>query len=651
MTKTQTSWAFRLSTLPIRTKLTLVSALVMLALIALPSLSLYRDTTIRNINQTRLAIVSLDSMLLELQRDQNDFVNVFELKYLDKFSLTFEKFVESTENLKQQFWDLNLPIDTLEQLVMLTSDYQYLFEVMAEQKILIGQDYTKGIRKEINLGLKTIDEALRAVPNDDNLRQSLQNELVLLRLPVQELQVRHQGTQIDIFETQFTKIEKTAHFRITDLAIRSTFMSALIKFRKDVRALNTATQTVGLTYDDGLNGEISLIVNAAHQILNRLNTEVNAAIDVRENNLNTLLSAMAGFFLIAFVLTISMLYRSISVPIRNVTSIMTRLADGDLAFNIPDHPRRDEIGDMFRALRVFKMGAIIRQRTQIALRTAHDELENRVEERTRELSEEVEEHRLTEKMLMHAREDAESANQAKSQFLANMSHELRTPLNAIIGYAEMLQEDAEDAGNDVLSDDLGKIRSAGRHLLGIISEILDLSKIEAGHVDIYVEHFVIQDVIDTVADTVRPLIATNDNTFVIDIHDNAGDMDSDITRLRQILLNFLSNAAKFTDHGTITLSVWREPKAEGDTIVFSVADDGIGMNEEQQSHVFDPFIQADVSTTRKYGGTGLGLTINREFARHLGGEVRVESSTNKGTTFFVHLPAKAPLEPHMGEGI
>jgi len=651
MTKTQTSWAFRLSTLPIRTKLTLVSVLVMLALIALPSLSLYRDATIRNINQTRLAIVSLDSMLLELQRDQNDFVNVFELKYLDKFSLTFEKFVLSTENLKQQFWDLNLPIDTLEQLVMLTSDYQYLFEVMAEQKLLIGQDYTKGIRKEINLGLKTIDKALSAVPNDGNLRQSLQNELVLLRLPVQELQVRHQGTQIDVFEKQFSKIEKTANLSITDLAIRSTFMSALTKFRKNVRALNTATQAVGLTYDDGLNGEISLIVNAAHQILNRLNTEVNAAIDIRESNLNTLLSAMAGFFVIAFVLTIAMLYRSISVPIRNVTSIMTRLADGDLAFNIPDHPRRDEIGDMFKALRVFKMGAIIRQRTQIALRTAHDELENRVEERTRELSEEVEEHRLTEKMLMHAREDAESANHAKSQFLANMSHELRTPLNAIIGYAEMLQEDAEDANNDVLSDDLGKIRSAGRHLLGIISEILDLSKIEAGHVEIYVEHFVIQDVIDTVADTVRPLIATNNNTFVIDINDNAGVMDSDITRLRQILLNFLSNAAKFTDHGTITLSVSRELKDEGDIIVFSVADDGIGMNEEQLSHVFDPFTQADVSTTRKYGGTGLGLTINREFARHLGGEVKVESTINKGTTFFVHLPAQAPLGPHMEEGI
>ncbi|MBL4691999.1 MAG: HAMP domain-containing protein, partial [Magnetovibrio sp.] len=143
---------------------------------------------------------------------------------------------------------------------------------------------------------------------------------------------------------------------------------------------------------------------------------------------------------------------------------MTRLADGDLDFDIPDEPRKDEIGDMFKALRVFKMGAIIRQRTQLALRTAHDELESRVEERTKELSDEVYERRITEVKLLHAREDAESANRAKSQFLASMSRELRTPLNAIIGYAEMLQEDAEDAGNVILVEDLSKIHSSGKHL-------------------------------------------------------------------------------------------------------------------------------------------------------------------------------------------
>jgi len=640
MNTTKTGLAFRLSTLPIRTKLALVTVLVMMALIALPSLSLYRDASIRDMNQTRIATLSLDRMLLELQRNQNDFVNLFELKFLDEFSTTFETFVESTENLKEQFWSLDLPTDTLEQLVMLTSDYQYLFEVMAEQKILIGQNDSEGIRKQISLGLKEIQKALLLVPNSGNLRQDLQSDLVFLQLPVQELQISQRIPQLDVFEKRFEKMAQATNDRIVNPNIRDGVMATLVKYRQNVRDLNTAIHTVGITYDDGIKGKISVIVNAAHLILNRLNTQVNAAIDRRESHLNTLLSMMAGFFLIALIITVIMLSRSISTPIRDVTSIMTRLADGDLAFSIPDHPRTDEIGDMFRALRVFKMGEIIRQRTQVALRTAHDELENRVEERTRELSDEVNERRRTEKKLLLAREDAENANHAKSQFLANMSHELRTPLNAIIGYAEMLQE---EASNEMLGDDLGKIHSAGKHLLGIISEILDLSKIEAGHVDIYVETFKVQDVINTVTDTVSPLVVQNNNTLVIDVSENAGDMDSDITRLRQILLNFLSNATKFTDHGIITLAVWREEKRDGDILVFSVADEGIGMSEDQLKSVFNPFTQADVSTTRKYGGTGLGLTINREFARHLGGEVKVTSIVDQGTTFTVHLPAKAPL--------
>jgi len=649
MSDLPTGLTFRLRTLPIRSKLALVTLLVMLALIALPSLSLYRDASIRDMNQTRFAILSLDRMLLDLQKNQNDFINLFETKYLDEFSSTFETFVESTENLKEQFWDLELPINTLEQLVVLTSDYQYLFEVIAEQKILIGQNSSNGIRHKINLDLQDIEKILSQMPKAGLMRQSLQTELINLQLPVQRIKARQQGPQMETFDQHFATLAQLAKDRIADTTLREAFLSAISRYRQNVRDLNTATKKVGLTYDDGINGEISVIVNAAHLILDRLNTEVNAAIDRREGRMNTLLSVMAAFFLFAFVLAVIMLSRSISNPIRDVTSIMTRLADGDLTFDIPDQPRRDEIGDMFRALRVFKMGAIIRQRTQIALRTAHDELENRVDERTRELSEEVHERRLTEKQLLHAREDAESANHAKSQFLANMSHELRTPLNAIIGYAEMLQEDAQDLGNEVFVDDLEKIHTAGRHLLGIISGILDLSKIEAGHIDIYVEKFAVQDVIDTVADTAQPLITKNNNTLIIDIHDNIGSMDSDITRLRQILLNFISNAAKFTENGSITLAAWREEKDTGDTVVFSVADEGIGMNEEQLQSVFNPFTQADVSTTRKYGGTGLGLTINREFARHLGGEIKVESIVDQGTTFTVFLPAKAPLQSYTGE--
>jgi len=640
---------YRLRTLPIRAKLAIVSVLVLIALITLPSLSLFHDASLQKINQTRIEISALKSKLLKLQRSQNDFVNLFELKYLDEFSSTFETFVESTENLKEQFWNLDLPITTLEELVRLTSKYQYLFEVMAEQKIIVGQDDSKGIRKDIHENIQSLEVGLDQLRGDLRLFEILQNSVNLMKLSVKELQIHHRKDQINIFENHFQDMLDQINRLVEDKAKRKLLLVALNDYHKNVGKLVAATQKIGMTYGEGINGEIGTIVHTTHQILNRLSTEVDSAILRKEKNINTLLGFMAPFFFVVFILTIILLARSISGPIRGVTSIMTRLADGDLDVHIPSESRRDEVGDMYKALRIFKMGAIIRQRTQHALRTAHDDLEMRVDERTRELQEEIQERLKTEQELLLAREEAESANKAKSMFLANMSHELRTPLNAIIGYAEMLQEDAQDVGNAVMSDDLNKIHSAGRHLLKIISEILDLSKIEAGHIEIYSEKFCVQDALDTVINTVQPLMKTNQNDLRVDIKNDLGFMNSDVTKLRQILFNFLSNAAKFSENKTITLRAKRQELPDGDVFVFSVIDHGIGMNKQQLDRIFAPFTQADLSTTRKYGGTGLGLTINKAFADVLGGEVDVQSSPNKGSTFIVRLPASAPSPMILGE--
>jgi PAS domain S-box-containing protein len=234
---------------------------------------------------------------------------------------------------------------------------------------------------------------------------------------------------------------------------------------------------------------------------------------------------------------------------------------------------------------------------------------------------------------------AEQANKAKSAFLANMSHELRTPLNAIIGYSEMLQEEAQDLGEKGFVDDLKKIHTAGRHLLMLINDVLDLSKIEAGRMDLYLENFPVKGMISEVVATIQPLVTKNGNNLVTNIADDVGDMNADLTKIRQSLFNLLSNACKFTEKGTITLAVDRQADDGKDFISFRVTDSGIGMTPAQLGKLFEAFTQADASTTRKYGGTGLGLAITRRFCRMMGGDVTVTSEVGKGSTFELRLPA------------
>ncbi len=263
----------------------------------------------------------------------------------------------------------------------------------------------------------------------------------------------------------------------------------------------------------------------------------------------------------------------------------------------------------------------------------------RVHRLHRQLRESHRQLREAERRAQEARAEAIEASQAKSLFLANMSHELRTPLNAIIGYSELLQEEMSDHADAAVMGDLERIRGAGNHLLLLVNDVLDLSKIEAGKMELELACFDLAEEAEQIRATVQPLADRRRNRFCLDCPDEIGAITADRTKVRQILYNLLSNAVKFTENGEVTLRLRREVQALGDTIVLEVEDTGIGMTPEQMTQVFQPFTQADGSTTRLYGGTGLGLTISRRFAEMMGGSITLDSTFGTGTIFTVRLPA------------
>jgi signal transduction histidine kinase/ActR/RegA family two-component response regulator len=297
----------------------------------------------------------------------------------------------------------------------------------------------------------------------------------------------------------------------------------------------------------------------------------------------------------------------------------------------------DEIGSLIDGFNA--MLSDIQQR-DTAVRGANEQLQTR----TLELEEEILQRKQAQEELLKAKQVAEEASRAKSIFLANMSHELRTPLNAIIGYSEMLEEEARDSENADYVQDLHKIQVAGKHLLALINDVLDLSKIEAGKMPLHLETFDIRLTVNDIINTLQPAVEKNNNTLRVNLANEVSTMRADITKVRQILFNLLSNACKFTDHGSITLNVEQIIEKGEPWIQFEVTDTGIGIEPKQKANLFKEFTQADSSIARKYGGTGLGLAISYRFVQLMKGHIGVVSEPGKGATFTVELPVHVKIE-------
>jgi two-component system sensor kinase len=341
------------------------------------------------------------------------------------------------------------------------------------------------------------------------------------------------------------------------------------------------------------------------------------------------------------LIAVYLLSIKITQPILAITKASLDIASGDRQARAPVlsqdeigilaqsfNQMTDELRDSYESLES-KNSELELAREELAL--ANSSLEKKVQERTEQLEQILEE-------VKAARAEAEDANATKSVFLANMSHELRTPLNAIIGYSEILMEEAEELEPTDFIPDLEKIYRSGKLLLALINDLLDLSKIEAGKMDLYLESFSLQTFTEEITSTIEPLIKKNNNQLVLENALASEEMTADLTKVRQSVLNLLSNAAKFTHNGAITFTLQSFTHQGQPWVSFQVRDTGIGMTPEQMDKLFQPFTQADSSTTRKYGGTGLGLAISRQFCRMMGGDIQLTSEPGQGSCFTITLP-------------
>ena len=494
-------------------------------------------------------------------------------------------------------------------LAILIASTLYLTRQVSEGSRMLGEEENRA---------QIISNANAASKSFGELKYWL-TDLAVSQLVLSENKARAARAQLDAQLNRLEPVDKDAveiiRREIEELWVK--FMSAIDAYANDQRVIGNSLMAQGRVHIQTVDAEFATLVA-------RLEAETRAASSdgmvAASSAVRVSYWVIVGATAFALGLTLLVIY-SIRNPLGRLVTAMNGITQGNLEAPIPK-PGADEIGAMSHTLALFRDSLIERDRLSRERQQAIAQLGEMVDR------------------LAEARDAAMRATQTKSQFLANMSHELRTPLNAIIGITDMLAEDAKDDGDDDAIEPLERISRAGKHLLSLINDILDLSKIEAGRMELHLESFPLETLIADAVNLAKPLADSNANKIEVHCPVGVGEMHADLTRVRQVVFNLLSNACKFTERGTIMVEV----SGKGEDIEIVVRDTGIGMTQEQIGKLFQEFSQADSSTTRKYGGTGLGLAISQRFCRMMGGDITVESEPGKGSAFTVRLPRRATAQ-------